>query len=77
MMTPIEELANAVVLQAVEDYRGALRTLRKFPDKREAQKKKRSIEAFFYSHWCKVLTGVDMVTVSRTIRKEILGLERK
>lgn len=77
MMTPIEELANAVVLQAVEDYRGALRTLRKFPDKREAQKKKRSIEAFFYSHWCKVLTGVDMVTVSRTIRQEILGLERK
>ena len=67
-----DELANAIVIKAVDDYKFALKTLRKHPTAREAQRNKRSIEQFFSSDWCKTLTSVDMVAAARTLRKQIL-----
>ena len=39
-------LANAIILQAVKDYRKALRTLSFYPYNRAAQYESRSIEQF-------------------------------
>ena len=69
---PFDELANAIVLKAVSDYKNALRMLKKFPAHHDAAKEKRSIERFFASDWCKLLTRVDMVMVARKLREEIM-----
>ena len=70
---PWDELANAIVIRAVDDYKAALRKLQMHPHAKEAQHIKRSLEIFFGSEWCRVLTSVDMVAVARTLRATILG----
>ncbi|NNJ31997.1 hypothetical protein [Lacrimispora defluvii] len=42
MTTPYENLANAIILMAVKDYRSALKKLKKRPNYNESQK------AYFY-----------------------------
>ena len=46
-MNPYQDLANAIVLQAVKDYRDALQTLSYNPNNRIAQAESREIEQFF------------------------------
>ncbi len=45
-MDPYQNLANAIVLQAVRDYRSALRRLRKNPQNREAKEERDSLLRF-------------------------------
>lgn len=59
MMDPYQELANAIVLQAVKDYRMT-------DDERELQE----IERFFRSAWFGVLTSVDPDLLISKLRKE-------
>lgn len=54
-----EDLANAVVLQAIGDYRSACRDLRRNPDSRSAEKRLRRLERFFRSRWCGILCSLD------------------
>lgn len=49
-MNPYKELANAIIVQAVKDYRDAMERLRYTPDDKSAQHDKRSIENFFRSN---------------------------
>ena len=58
-MNPYEELANAIILQAVKDYRLT-------DDERELQE----IERFFRSGWFGVLSKVDPEYLIRQLRKE-------
>ena len=58
-MNPYEELANAIVLQAVKDYRLA-------DDEAELAE----IERFFRSGWFGVLSKVDPEYLIRNLRKE-------
>ena len=58
-MNPYENLANAIVLQAVKDYRLT-------DDEAELAE----IERFFRSDWCGVLTDVDPEYLIRRLRKE-------
>ena len=58
-MDPYQELANAIVLQAVKDYRMT-------DDERELKE----IERFFRSDWFGVLTDVDPEYLIRRLRKE-------
>ena len=58
-MNPYEELANAIVLQAVKDYRLT-------DDEAELAE----IERFFRSDWFGVLTDVDPEYLIRRLRKE-------
>ena len=58
-MTPYENLANAIVLSAVRDYRNST-------SKDEMQ----SIERFFRSEWFSVLTSVDAEFLIQTLREE-------
>lgn len=58
-MNPYEELANAIVLQAVKDYRLN-------EDKRELA----SIERFFRSAWFSTLTSINPDLLISKLRKE-------
>lgn len=71
-MTAYEKLANAIVLQAVKDYRRALKRLKKCPDSREARIEAESLERFFRSHWYSALTTVDGEYLMSELRKEAL-----
>ena len=58
-MNSYEELANAIILQAVKDYRLT-------DDEQELAE----IERFFRSDWFGVLTDVDPEYLIRRLRKE-------
>ena len=53
-----ENLANAIILQAVKDYKTVLFRLEDHPNNRDAQFEKKRLEGFFHSNWYNTLTGV-------------------
>ena len=53
------DLANAVVEQAVKDYRAAAHDLRVIPNDQRSIRTIRSVERFFHSHWYEQLTNID------------------
>ena len=59
-MNPYEELANAIILQAVKDYRLT-------DDERELQE----IERFFRSGWYSQLTSVDGEYLIKRLQDEV------
>jgi hypothetical protein len=66
-----ENLAKAIVLQAVKDYRKALRTLFLHPNNRSAQYERRHIEQFFRSGWFGVLTSIDPEMLIAKLKAEV------
>ena len=68
---PYERLANAIVLQAVSDYRVALKKLKAHPKNREAISEALEIEKFFRSGWYSQLTDVDGEYLIRRLQDEI------
>lgn len=62
-----EELANAIITRAAEDYRTAL--------VRKSKMKIKSLERFFRSDWCHFLTSIDTEYIIERIRKESNYLE--
>lgn len=68
---PCEKLANAIVLQAVSDYRAALKKVKKNPKNRDAIDEALQIEKFFRSEWYQVLTSVDGEYLIDRLRKEV------
>lgn len=71
MNDPYENLANAVILQAVRDYRTALKALRMNPRNKAAQTEKESVERFFRSQWYQALTTVDGEMLIRKLNEEV------
>lgn len=65
-----ENLANAIVLQAVKDYRKALKCLKRNPKSNKAQADAKEVERFFRSPWYSELTGVDGKMLIRRLREE-------
>lgn len=63
-------LANAIIIQAVDDYRCALRVLRDFPDMSQAVARCKEVEDFFLSDWFSILTEVDGKMLIKRLRKE-------
>ena len=59
MDTPYENLANAIILQAVKDYR-----------LHDDEKELSSIERFFRSGWFNTLTSIDPEMLIAKLRKE-------
>ena len=70
-MDPYKELMNAVVLQAADDYRRALKTLKEDPDDRDAALMKEEVEQFFRSQWFTALAGIDGDWLIQKLTKEI------
>jgi len=63
-MDPYQELANAIVLQAVKDYR-----------LHDNEQEISRIERFFRSDWFSVLTNVDPEMIISKLRKEKVRYE--
>lgn len=67
----VESLANAIVLQAVKDYREVLRILKQYPRYEKAIKAKEEIELFFQSAWFQTLSGLDGKPIMERLQKEV------
>lgn len=70
-MNPYNELANAIILQTVKDYRKVLRTLSQYPHNRSAQYERRRMEQFFRSGWFGVLTTIDPQMLISKLKAEV------
>ena len=68
---PYERLANAIILQAVTDYRVALKKIKAHPRNRDAINEALEIERFFRSGWYQQLTSVDGEYLIRRLQEEI------
>ena len=66
--TGIENLSNAIVLQAVKDYRRALAGCN--VNGRDSKSVIEECERFFKSEWFNFLTNVDGMIIIANIRKE-------
>jgi len=67
-----ERLANAIILQAVKDYRNALKRLKKYPRNETALYTKREVERFFRSDWYTSLTTVDPEMLILKLNEEVI-----
>lgn len=68
---PYENLANAVIAQAAEDYRAALKKIKAHPKNKDAIDEVLRIERFFRSGWYQTLTSVDGECLIRRLQAEI------
>ncbi len=65
-----QNLANAIVIQAVKDYRKAMRRLRKDPKHEKSLFWKKYIERFFRSQWFEDLCDLDGEVLIEQLQKE-------
>lgn len=70
-ITNYENLANAIILQAVRDYRVALKCLKVNPRNKTALADRNEIKRFFRSDWFSVLTSVDGEMLIRSLQMEV------
>lgn len=70
MTVPYENLANAIVLQAVKDYRDALKLLKKKSSNQAAMSDAMECKRFFRSDWYKALMSVDGEFLIQKLRDE-------
>ena len=67
---PYRDLANAIVLQAVKDYRKICKELTVKPNDKKILCEKRSIEKFFRSKWFTRLCKMDGELLMQRLKKE-------
>ena len=70
-MNPYENLANAVVLQAVKDYRDAAGKLSRGKKNIMAEQRKTEGEGFFKSQYFNVFTDLDGNALLSQLEKEV------
>lgn len=68
-----ERLANAIILQAVKDYRNVLKRLKKHPNREIDLYMKQEVEQFFRSDWYSCLTTVDPEILIRKLNEEVIS----
>lgn len=66
-----EKLVNAIILQAVKDYRRALKGLKRNAENSDAKSDAETIERFFWPQWYSALTSVDGEFLIRRLREEV------
>ena len=74
MTDPYENLANAIVMQAVKDWRDAVKKLKKRPRYEPAKEIKEECEEFFLSERFGIFTKVDGRWLLQKLKKEA-GIE--
>ncbi len=70
-MEPYESLSNAIVMQAVKDYRITLLHLQERPDNKDYQSEVESLEQFFRSGWYCELTSLNAEYLIQRINEEV------
>ena len=68
-------LADAIILQAAEDYRRLTRRLIAHPDELDKESEKRRIERFLCSPWFGVLSELDGRRLLRDLKADLGGME--
>ena len=71
----LQNLANAVIIQATKDYRKALKDIRKNPKDRSAMNTAMECEDFFEGDWITALTKIDGSWLKEKLRKEVVANE--
>ena len=72
-LDPYQELANAIIVQAAEDYRLALRTLKSNPYNSAASGERTALERFFRSDWYATLTTLNPEMLISRLYKEVFS----
>lgn len=70
-LSPYESLGNAVVLQAVKDYRDAVHKLSRGKKNTIAESTKQECERFFKSPYFNVFTQLDGKSLLSQLEKEV------
>ena len=68
-------LADAIILQATEDYSRLTRRLTMHPDELDKVSEKRRIERFLRSDWFGVLSDLDGRRLLRDLKADLGGME--
>ena len=68
-------LADAIILQAAEDYRRLTRRLNTHPDELDKASEIRRIERFLCSNWFGVLSDLDGRRLLRDLKADLGGME--
>lgn len=71
MTDPYENLANAIILQAVKDYRTAAKKLKRNPKNKDAKLMVEDCERFFCSDWFGQLTSVNGKMLLKKLQEEL------
>ena len=66
-----EELANAIIMMAVKDWRWAVQMQKKHPRYKPARQRREECERFFLSEWFENLTDVDGSFLLRKLKTEV------
>lgn len=69
-LEPYENLANAIILSAVKDYRKVLKRLSLNPNSKGAAADAASLERFFFSGWFEILTDLNPEYLVRRLKEE-------
>ena len=70
-MNPFENLTNAIILQAVKDYRKTLSRCCRHPEKLNYREEKVALEQFFRSGWFSFLTNIEPEMLIRKLGEEV------
>lgn len=70
-MDAYERLANAIILQAVKDYRRTLKRLSRRPHDSNSKEDKMDLEEFFRSGWFSTLTSLDPEVLIEKLTSEV------
>ena len=70
MTDSYEDLAQAIILQAVKDYRVARKKAKYHPKNKEAKLMIQDCESFFRSDWFSALTSIDGQVLLEKLKEE-------
>lgn len=70
-MNPFENLTNAIILQAVKDYRKTLYRCCRHPERLNYREDKATLEQFFRSGWFSFLTDIDPEMLIRKLDEKV------
>ena len=70
MNDPYQNLAQAIVLSGVKDWRSAVKKLKKRPKHEPSLQMKVECERFFLSEWFETLTSVDGEVILKKLKQE-------
>lgn len=65
------KLGNAIIMQAVKDYRAVLQKLKKHPNSNVLKGSKQELEYFFHSSLYATITSIDPDMLIRKLNKEV------
>jgi hypothetical protein len=70
-MKPYEQLANEIIITAVDEYKSCLKALKKDKDNKTLRNFRIKTEQFFYSEWFNNLTNVNPKYLIKKIKEKI------